>query len=730
MSEEEKGPLSEEEEVKKASPEKRKKDKKHSKKDKKHSKKGKKHSKKDKKREKKHSKKSSKPKDEEEEKKKAAPKRKKPENPTAKPKGNVKLKDPADALAEFPPTGLSATPDRQRRYVRKVLFESSVETALCTEEEYNRINRDKNGTPRPEQVCWISISVIEYDVNATALALRQVGKPGVYFPMNFNAEKRFVKSCYEVDYPKFKPRVRAYHNRLPYILGLDQHSPEFAGISFVSDRWYLKDEPEDHPSALHNSNKALFSEKKPYIPVGMRIKIGNMMDTMDVDDQVEQSYDNDGPAPSSSEEDKSIHSSEEEGPEEEEEDDAGDDESDDEDGYDDEERAERKEFRPEPIAKRPKAKGKQVDGDAKIQMNFEEGIYVSKPAVQAEAEKLAVLDKLIAPRAATDEVKAVIQQCNETYAVHLMQGESQYDLGVFSVSRVEKTAKFIEKTRPPETRNTVKLDTIEEPERAATPPPPPPAEPEPMPSEKKKNQDSKKRSPDEVKISEPVSKKNGTGSGALKPKYLNHTIATAIKNLVLKKPETRLRYDKQADYAELLRTEFSFAQLVGSAKELEAKWPLLYPLLQLWFEFYCQEHNLSVEGKSVNDVVRDWVKSMEAAKMFDMVIKADVQLVPEEEASKMCLYKLVEKAARGQLNMTERVRRLFNPRGKMFKLFPENDSMSEEEYRKTFRESPTGQATLFTALELYERASAAGTCIWAETLSRPPPPPEDDEPEF
>lgn len=685
--------------------------------------------------------------------KKAAPKRKKPEGVSAKPKAAIKLKNPADALAEFPQAGLSLeAPDRQRRIVSRILFESDVSTALCTEEEYTRINRDKTANPRPEQVCWIELSVEEYAVKATSLALRQTDKPGLYFPMNFNAEKRFVKACYGFDYPKFKDKVKAYQNRLPLILGLEEHAGEFNGISFVSDRWYLKDEAgEGAACELQHQTKALFSETRAYVPIAMRVKVGNMMDTMDVDDQVEDSYDGGaggelGEEASSSAEDKSIRSSEESG--------QWDDDEDEEDVYDDEERDEKKQLQTvEPIAKKQKTVKAKTE---KPVPDYEAGVYEEKPGVQNEAFKMVMLDKLIAPRTSPDEVKAIIQQCNETFAVHLTQGESLYEIGVFSVSRVEKTAKFLEKTAPPEKRNTVKFDIVEEPKREATPPPPPqsipppqldssppppeeekeeskqtPPPPPPPQSETMPSEKTKKRSADEAKVPEKSNAKKpvSPASGALRPKFLNHAIALSIKKFVTDKPENRTRFDRQADYAEMLTTEFSFSQLVGSAKELEQRWPLLYPLLQLWFEFYCQEHRVSVESKSVNDVVREWVKSMEAAKVFDMVIKADVQLVPEDEAAKSCLFKLVEKAARGQANMTERVRRLFNPTGKLFKLFPENDGLSEEDYRSVFRASADGKATLFTVLTLYERASAAGTCIWKESAA-PPPPPEDEEPEF
>lgn len=629
-----------------------------------------------------------------EEKKKPAAKRKKPEadSAAAKPKRAIKVVPPAEALLVFPPEGIRETPDKHGRYVKSVIYQatSGGDQVFCSKEQLDEINRNKTGMPRTAQVCWIEIGVEGHGPTAVALAVRRDAS-GAYYPLTQNAEKRLCKSYYDLDYPKLKPRVLAYRNRLPLALGLEQYTGEFAGISFVSDRWFLKDEKEMQLEQLVPVDKMKFSEKRPYIPAPMKKLVGNLMDAANADDNIEQSYDDGGRAASSSEEDKPAASSSSSS-------------SSDSSSEEEEEGSASEEASAEPKAKRTK-NGKESAAVAAAPARPSN--FVAKPQLAQEAMELQALVPLADTSTDPVTVRDLIKRANNSFAVQLAGGDAQRTGPAFAISRTEKTTVFIEKKPVPEKRPAVQLDTEEQRE-------PSPVRAEPMPPPPSKPETKKRAAPPDEPAEKPAKKQSSPAesSGALRPRYTNFMVAAALRDHVLKNPQNLSKFDRIKELDTLLQQPLSFAELL-EAHGTPAANPDLGALLQLWFEFFCQEHDLAVETRGVSEDVRDWLVKLKGLGLFDRKIElVEKSSVPSPAmATKLCCYKLAERAARDQLSMTEAVRKLFQPRGQLFKLFPERDSLSEEDYKKTLRSNPGAQALLYSALILYEQAKKNGTCI-------------------
>lgn len=647
-------------------------------------------------------------------KKKPAAKRKKPEasSAAAKPKRVIKVVPPAEALLIFPPEGIHSAPDKHGRYVKSVIYQAAgtSDQVFCSKEQLDEINRNKTGMPRTSQVCWIEIGVQGHEPTAVALAVRRDAS-GAYYPLTQNAEKRLCKSYYDLDYPKLKPRVLAYRNRLPLALGLEEYTGEFAGISFVSDRWFLKDEKEMKLEELVPLDKMKFSEKRPYIPAPMKKLVGNLMDAANADDNIEQSYDDGGRAASSSEEDKPVASSNSSSSSSSEEEEAS--------------ASEEESADSEPKAKRAK-NGKTVPEPPVRPPNF-----VAKPQLAQEAIELQSLVPLADTSTDPVAMRDLIKRANQSFAVQLAGGDAQRTSPAFAISRTEKTAVFIEKKPVPEKRPTVKLDTDEQPQerepspvRASSPPPPMP--------EKSKPESKKRAAPAGESVEKPAKKQTSPAesSGALRPRYTNFMVAAALRDHVLKNPQNLAKFDKIKELDALLQQSFSFAELIDMHGTPDAN-PDLYALLQLWFEFFCKENDLAVETRGVDEDIRDWLIKMKDVGKFDrkieLVEKSSVSI--PATANKLCCYKLAERAARDQLSMTKTVRKLFQPLGQLFKLFPERDNLSEEDYKKTLRTNPNAQALLYSALILYEQAKKTGTCIRAagSEAAAPAAEPEEEE---
>lgn len=249
-----------------------------------------------------------------------------------------------------------------------------------------------------------------------------------------------------------------------------------------------------------------------------------------------------------------------------------------------------------------------------------------------------------------------------------------------------------------------------------------------MPSEKKQPESKKRAAPAES-TEKPAKKASAPAesSGALKPRFTNFVAASAIRDHVLKVPANLPKYDKTKELDAMLQQRLTFGQLVNDSAALSEQWPQLYPLLQLWFEYFCKEHDLAVETRGVIEDVHDWLVKLKAMGLFDREISLVEKPAPTSLAGPMCLYEIVSVAAKAQTNMSKPVRALFQPTGKLFKLFPERDGLSEEDYKKTLRADPTSQSLLYSSLVLFEQAKKRGTCIHEADSVAPAAEPEAED---
>jgi len=639
----------------------------------------------------------------------------------AKPKRVAKTqKTDEERLYSFPKEGLIATVKEDVKdaglFISRVLHRSE---RPMNAEDYKTARHATNSVPIDiDQICWVQISVkgLEGKV-ATALAVRTTGDETDkqvnlrYYPLVLNQEKMICEKLYTLGKknPTFKERVAAYNNRIPLANGLEKYADFFKEICFVSDYYYKtnKDWASEGENKICSGKKLLFSESNLYLADPLKRHAGNLVDEQNLDqilehEEVEAPQREEAEASgieahegSESEAEVcsgSLYSQEESG------DDS--DEAEEDDSGEDDEKAEKK-------------KGKKSKPEEDVEPVFSEA-----PAVQEKFKRLDHLVPLVDINASTTEMKNIITATNVNWPAFvnrmpanqhqaedsIRKGEDEIEV---PIATVEKTKPLVGKMNDNQKtqRPTVQLIQQKEPEKE-----PEVIMPPKKSGDKRKTEDPSPAASAAKKQVTSEEKKNVArveDAGTRKPKFTNHSVAVILKKYVSENPTKAAGFDIRDSLREALNSTYSLDELAESPPN--GLIDCLNFILPLWFEFECQNTGAVVETKNFDSVVAEWKAQLALLGFPDH----EVSITAPKDGAHVIedCYGLVRFAVKNQMQLSQKQRLLFIPKGKLFKLFPEDDGVPDEQAYKNTLKTELAKSALYSAFLLFEEAKSRGTCL-------------------